>query len=388
MRFFIILQLVLMAISSTPSYAQVDADFSNGGGMLMGWSSSACAAGLAGSVRYNSANSGSLDLCNSTSWKSVAGGSLDGLSDAFTNYTKYNMILGHEAPLLSATTAANTSLGVEAFDSYTHTTGAYTAIGYKALTALTGGYGGFTAVGAEAMLSQQDALGNSALGYRAGSSSGAVDHMVAVGYRALVNNANHYAVCAGSDCLSSCGGCYKTIGLGNNAGSNLTGGSNNIFIGAATVSPTAGINNYLNIGGLISGDMSANKYVGINKPSPAYNLDIVGNIAFTGVATDISDQRRKENIQPLPHATPQILSLRPVSYTMKDDGQHKQEFGFIAQDVEKIFPELIGVADDAARTKSLNYTGLIAPLVKALQERELLIQQREARIQKLESLLQ
>lgn len=50
---------------------------------------------------------------------------------------------------------------------------------------------------------------------------------------------------------------------------------------------------------------------------------------------------------------------------MKDDKEHKIEYGFIAQDVEEIYPALVHESDEF---KSLNYVGMIAPLVKAVQE--------------------
>ncbi len=103
-------------------------------------------------------------------------------------------------------------------------------------------------------------------------------------------------------------------------------------------------------------------------------LTITGDIEYTGVTTDISDQRLKDNIQPLPPALTQIMSMTPVSFTMKADPHHATEYGFIAQEIEKIYPVLVKTADDAEQTKSMNYTGLIAPLVKALQEQQKIIE--------------
>ena len=61
------------------------------------------------------------------------------------------------------------------------------------------------------------------------------------------------------------------------------------------------------------------------------------------------------------------MLLRPVSFEMKGR-KGVREFGFVAQDVETLFPEFVNTAADAIGTKSLNYVGMIAPVVKAMQE--------------------
>ncbi len=108
----------------------------------------------------------------------------------------------------------------------------------------------------------------------------------------------------------------------------------------------------LNVGGTVS----------------ATGLYINGDIQYTGVITDVSDRRRKTDIAPLePRSLEELMKLNPVSFRMKGEGA-ALELGFIAQEVEKVFPELVRTADDEAGTKSLNYTGFIAPIVKAIQE--------------------
>lgn len=53
-----------------------------------------------------------------------------------------------------------------------------------------------------------------------------------------------------------------------------------------------------------------------------------------------------------------------------NDNPQQTEYGFIAQEVQPLFPALVVVGSDPSRTLSLNYVGMIAPLVKALQEME------------------
>lgn len=114
--------------------------------------------------------------------------------------------------------------------------------------------------------------------------------------------------------------------------------------------------------------------VGIGINAPAAALDVAGDIQYTGVITDVSDKRLKANINPLADATlEKILKLRPVSFNMKDN-LTALEFGFIAQEVEEVFPDLVKTANDKDQTKSVNYVGLIAPLVKSVQELSAMVQ--------------
>ena len=94
-------------------------------------------------------------------------------------------------------------------------------------------------------------------------------------------------------------------------------------------------------------------------------LTVTGDINYTGLLTDTSDRRQKKNIQEFSgDALERLMKLRPVTFQMKQGGSGV-EYGFIAQDVLPLFPELVRDRDD---TLSLNYIGLMAPMVKAMQE--------------------
>jgi ATP-dependent protease HslVU (ClpYQ) ATPase subunit len=57
----------------------------------------------------------------------------------------------------------------------------------------------------------------------------------------------------------------------------------------------------------------------------------------------------KRDIQPLPTSLEQLLKLEPVSY-VKVNTPGQTEFGFIAQDVETIYPALVATAKDPSAT--------------------------------------
>lgn len=114
--------------------------------------------------------------------------------------------------------------------------------------------------------------------------------------------------------------------------------------------------------------------VGIGVVSPSESLDIDGN----GIANQWkthSDKRLKENIFVVDTALEKIEKIRGVYFDWKDKKEEGRQMGLIAQEVEKVFPELVSTADDEMETKSINYDGMIAPVIEAIKE-----QQREIQI--------
>lgn len=87
---------------------------------------------------------------------------------------------------------------------------------------------------------------------------------------------------------------------------------------------------------------------------------------FYNTGGGVSDMRLKEDIKPIQHALDNIEKLKPVSFVMKSTG--KPSLGVIAQDVEKVYPDLVINMGDGY--KAVNYNGLIGPLIKAVQELE------------------
>ncbi|MFA5931977.1 MAG: tail fiber domain-containing protein [Candidatus Paceibacterota bacterium] len=90
-------------------------------------------------------------------------------------------------------------------------------------------------------------------------------------------------------------------------------------------------------------------------------------LATGGTISCTSDVRMKKNIEDINYGLDTIMKLRPVVYNWnyEVDGSIKN-LGFIAQEVETVVPKL--VATDVEGMKSLNTTGVIPILTKALQE--------------------
>jgi hypothetical protein len=93
-------------------------------------------------------------------------------------------------------------------------------------------------------------------------------------------------------------------------------------------------------------------------------VTITGDLKVTGSvnASNISsDYRLKEEIQPISDSF-SIDKLNPCSYLLKDDESKKLQTGFIAHELQEIFPHLVNGEKDGEEMQSVNYIGLILVL--------------------------
>jgi hypothetical protein len=119
--------------------------------------------------------------------------------------------------------------------------------------------------------------------------------------------------------------------------------------------------------------------VGIGTGNPQYKLDVKGQMRADNVTVK-SDQRHKQNIHSLKNALTKLQGLRGVSFKWKDNTQNADtQIGLIAQEVEKVLPELVSTDSDGY--KSIAYGKLTAVLVEALKEQQLQIERLENLIQ-------
>ena len=98
----------------------------------------------------------------------------------------------------------------------------------------------------------------------------------------------------------------------------------------------------------------------------ALQLDMseAGAATFNNNVTAFSDKRLKDNIETLEDGLTKVEQLRGVTYTR--DG--KENIGVIAQEIEKILPEIVLTADDEMGTKSVDYSRITAVLIEAVKE--------------------
>lgn len=120
-------------------------------------------------------------------------------------------------------------------------------------------------------------------------------------------------------------------------------------------------------------------FVGVNQLNPSEWLHVNGNGLFSGDVTAngtllTSDRRLKKNIIPVENGLTTIQDLNPVFYSKKASidatNYDTQEYGFIAQELQKILPELVQQTNREDQVLAVNYTSLIPILTKAIQEQQ------------------
>jgi hypothetical protein len=191
----------------------------------------------------------------------------------------------------------------------------------------------------------------------------------------------------------------SNVYLGTRAGQESQG-SGNVFIGThagryvidsdllVIENSDLGVDQSLIVGRFDQDELRMNAIVGINtEPDPAFSLRTVGDIEANDV-TIVSDARYKTNIRSIPEALDMILTVKGIKYEWDleafpdmefDEGDH---YGFIAQELEKIIPEMVSAGTDGY--KSVNYQKMNALLVEAVKQQQVMIEEKEKRIRDLE----
>ena len=162
----------------------------------------------------------------------------------------------------------------------------------------------------------------------------------------------------------------------------------NLDLNSKLINGTGGIN--------ITGVVTATSFDGIvevstdTTPQLGGNLDLnsklingTGGITITGVTTSTdfnttSDQNLKTNIRTIEDPLEKIVQIRGVNFEWKEN--NKPSAGVIAQEVEKVLPQLVNGND----TKTVNYNGLIGLLIETVKEQQKQIDNLNTRLSKLE----
>lgn len=138
--------------------------------------------------------------------------------------------------------------------------------------------------------------------------------------------------------------------------------------------------------------------VGIEVATPTETLDVNGNARFrvignatrtgalsytsTGVlTTNTSDIRLKTNLQPIESVLNFITEFKPYTFNWIND-PNINDFGFIAQDVEQIFPLLVF---ENQGMKGVHYDKLGVLAIKAIQEQQAIIETQQQEIEQLKT---
>ena len=343
--------------------------------------------------------------------------------------TNQNTVLGDDALLNNTTGDSNTAIGFNAL--FSNTTGnSNTAVGYIALSSNTIGLNN-TATGYQALQGNTTGLGNTANGSYALPSNTIGDYNTATGEEALLfnvtgnrntatgsfalqyndghnNTATGYAalnnnsrtannntatgffalfenrqgknnVAEGFNALLNNNG-NSNIAVGANAGSALTTGNNNIDIGNVGV---AGEASTIRIG---TTDTHTSTYIaGIYGAALAsgstVRVDSAGHLG-----TVASSARFKKEIKPMDKASEAILALQPVTFRYKKeiDATGIPQFGLIAEEVEKVNPNLIE-RDQQGKPYTVRYEAVNAMLLNEFLKEHRKVETQDKKVQQLET---
>jgi len=110
-----------------------------------------------------------------------------------------------------------------------------------------------------------------------------------------------------------------------------------------------------------------------------------GSLTVAGDIILSSDARLKSNIVTLGPTLISLMQLDAKRYTMKADKEQKQKIGLLAQEVQKVFPEL--VSEDKNGMLAVNYQALVPVLINALKEQEGNYKELEKELSELETLI-
>jgi uncharacterized coiled-coil protein SlyX len=285
-----------------------------------------------------------------------------------------NTATGFDALELNTTGIEDVATG--AFALINNTTGDFnTATGTGALQANTGGDAN-TATGAAALSDNTTGNNNTATGINALFFNTTASNNTADGVNALLNNtggnnsangafalqtngAGHDNTAQGFQALNKNSSGINNVGIGSHAGANLTTGNNNIDIGA-NVMGNSGDTNTIRIGK--QGTQKSTFVGGIFGTAVTGSTVVVNSTGKLGVAT--SSARFKDQIKPMDKASNAILALKPVTFRYKEDvdPDRAPQFGLVAEEVEKVDPELV-IHDEEGKPFTVRYEAVNAMLL-------------------------
>jgi hypothetical protein len=253
--------------------------------------------------------------------------------------------------LSNTTSNHNTAGGFHAL--FSNTEGSEnTAIGSGALSSNTGGNEN-TATGANALFHNIGGVANTA-----------------IGFQALLNTTTGLNTAVGTSALINDTTGDSNVALGIGAGNAVTTGNNVICIGANVAG--ANINDSCFIGNIYGQTAGFGTTVYVNSSGQLGTMNC--------------SQRFKDNIKPMDKASEVLFALKPVTfrYKKKFDPKGIPQFGLVAEDVEKVNPDLV-VRDADGKVRTVRYEQINAMLLNEFLKEHKEVEQQQATIADLRS---
>jgi hypothetical protein len=291
--------------------------------------------------------SNTIGNCNTATGSSALGSNTRGI---------YNTANGFAALRSNTTASFNIANGSQAL--FNNTTGHdNTANGRQALYSNTDGFFN-TATASDALFSNTIGSYNTATGVSALTTNTTGSFNTAIGLSAMASNATgQNNTATGANALNHNTTGSNNIALGFSAGGNLSTGNDNIDIGNAGV---AGESGTMRLGTV---RLTATYILGINGATVPGGVGVI--IDSTGhLGTVQSSARFKEAIKPMGRASEALLALEPVTFRYKHDVDPAgiPQFGLVAEQVEKVNPDLVA-RDDKGKPYTVRYEAVNAMLL-------------------------
>jgi hypothetical protein len=255
----------------------------------------------------------------------------------------------------------NTASGAYAL--YSDTSGSYnTGTGLSSLFSNISGSNN-TATGAEALYSSLTGGNNTANGFQSMYNNTSGSNNAAIGYQALYSNTTgSFNSALGYQALINSQSGLGNIGVGPFAGQNIAQGKFNIDIGSWG---SADESNTIRIG--LPKYHSTTYIAGITSSQVTGAQVYVTANGQLGVLA--SSERYKTEITTLAPASERLAQLRPVSFHLKTDPGGAIQYGLIAEEVNKVYPELV-VRDKDGKMQGVRYDELAPILLNEMQRQQ------------------
>jgi hypothetical protein len=259
---------------------------------------------------------------------------------------------------LNTTGGRNTASGIFSLG-YDTTGSGNTAFGADTLLDNTSGNSN-SAFGEDSLYSNTTGTANTASGDASLQSNTIGSGNSAFGNGALyVNTTGYNNTASGSGSLSSNTTGTGNVAIGFQGGYYLTTGNNNIDIGNMGV---AGEGGTIRIGA--SGSHTAAYIAGIARTPLEGAQVVISKNGQLGVLA--SSERYKTAIASMSPDSARLSQLRPVTFHLKTNPEGTLQYGLIAEEVDKVYPELV-IRDEAGKIQGVRYDELAPMLLNEMQ---------------------